>query len=1047
MEALEAIGLAAAIVQFVEFGATVIKGANDIYSTGTTEANRKLDTYASSLLNLSSSIKSHVATPNATQRTSPGLQELVAACETDCNDILVILQSLRIQGTKQRMLRSLKVSLKQTRSDKKLAALQANLERTQAAISLHIANILSADLKTVGRDVSKLADEVKGLHIRNGDHFTSITESLRSLESHSAPTATGFSSQQLQNTAEVLTTILSTQSQMQKEGAIVASLGFEQRKRRFDAIAEAHKKTLEWIYDTNLANWLETKSGIFWVSGKAGSGKSTLLKFIPNNPKTHGFVANWAAGAVPIISSHYFWSSGTDMQKSLLGLLQSLLFDIYRQHPALIPLASPGRWRSLSSAPVHVERMDPWAQQELIDALVLIANLEDSPVKICLFVDGLDEFSGDHLDLCNLLKSFSKSAHVKLCVSSRPWNVFETAFGHDSLTALAIHEHTLEDIRSYTRDRLQEHPRWDQNALSGTQPTTRSQQDSIIDQITSSANGVFLWVRLVVNSLREGLTNDDTIADLQRRLDSLPTDLEELFRHMLQGVDPIYHRKMAGMFRLALDIPRPLPLEVYYAHDRECDIEDYAMRLPISPLDQAAWQDIQRATRRQINARSRGLLEVNHSVRNIPMRTGARHVEETNDKEGGDVGFIHRSVCDFFKEDEMDQYLITTSAPNHQSMLSVLYASLVRIKIRPKKPRITCSQIDLQTTAFAFPPWYRGQEFFAMFEHQRLFPWDNAQFAAAAFRILDEVDRVECVEAGTPAAFRKAVLLNGPRRYLSAKLSLDRNYLLCLKPSPFHALGWNQYKPTTPESQSKGEREDLMDVVKELVAHGYSLRTDSGSTGYISAVAAVWRFLLISYSDILDPSNLSHDNVDRLQWLVDQTADPNVQVTVAPGSQISAFALFLVAIVDRGHIAALFVNDFHPYQVGSILAMCDRFLEQGAMDDDIVFDESTFTDRSWSSPMPGYKKWYGSGSICRWLVLGLEEVLQCVERPLDRLPGTIHLFSGILHRLIPRFDRAPGIVKENADVIRTCFDDETATGLLEAAARYKPGEVDDVGGA
>jgi len=131
------------------------------------------------------------------------------------------------------------------------------------------------------------------------------------------------------------------------------------------------------------------------------------------------------------------------MQKSLQGLLQALLYDIYRKHPALVRLASPERWDSAQSTAAL------WGRRELSDTLIFIARMQHSPVKICLFIDGLDEFSGDHLDLCSLLESFSKSDHVKLCVSSRPWNIFDTAFGSDSLKILIIHEHTTKDIRRF----------------------------------------------------------------------------------------------------------------------------------------------------------------------------------------------------------------------------------------------------------------------------------------------------------------------------------------------------------------------------------------------------------------------------------------------------------------------------------------------------------------------------------------------------------------------------------------------------------------------
>lgn len=45
------------------------------------------------------------------------------------------------------------------------------------------------------------------------------------------------------------------------------------------------------------------------------------------------------------------------------------------------------------------------------------------------FVDGLDEYDGEHVDIINVLRRFASSPSFKLCVSSRPWNVFVEAIG------------------------------------------------------------------------------------------------------------------------------------------------------------------------------------------------------------------------------------------------------------------------------------------------------------------------------------------------------------------------------------------------------------------------------------------------------------------------------------------------------------------------------------------------------------------------------------------------------------------------------------------
>lgn len=145
-------------------------------------------------------------------------------------------------------------------------------------------------------------------------------------------------------------------------------------------------------------------------------------------------------------------------------------------------------------------------------------------------MDGLDEFDGDPLDLITPLQALSRSHLVKLCVSSRHWNAFEEGFGQRPDLKIDVHDLTIDDIRAFSSDCLMSHPRWD---------TFASNEDStsIVDEIAQRSDGVFLWVFLVTRELREGLTNFDTLANLKRSLDRMPSELGPFFKHILDSVD------------------------------------------------------------------------------------------------------------------------------------------------------------------------------------------------------------------------------------------------------------------------------------------------------------------------------------------------------------------------------------------------------------------------------------------------------------------------------------------------------------------------------
>jgi hypothetical protein len=97
---------------------------------------------------------------------------------------------------------------------------------------------------------------------------------------------------------------------------------------------------------------------------------------------------------------------------------------------------------------------------ELKYALSRIGEQTAWPVCFFIFIDGLDEFSGDYFELCDTIKGFIGKQNIKACVSSRPINVFEDYFGGTASKALAIHEETAEDMRIFAEACLASHPRW-----------------------------------------------------------------------------------------------------------------------------------------------------------------------------------------------------------------------------------------------------------------------------------------------------------------------------------------------------------------------------------------------------------------------------------------------------------------------------------------------------------------------------------------------------------------------------------------------------------
>ncbi|KAI6785913.1 DNA damage-inducible protein 1 [Emericellopsis cladophorae] len=172
--------------------------------------------------------------------------------------------------------------------------------------------------------------------------------------------------------------------------------------------------------------------------------------------------------------------------KSQLGLPRTLLFDIFCQCPQLV--GRIGKKQVLGHTAEDGLSDSGWTLPTLRRVLEDIAAESNLPARVCFFIDGLDEYQGDHIDLCRDLVVLGKSPHIKLCVSSRPWNDFEDSFGQGIETKLYMQDVNREDITNYSAARLREHPCWD--SVLNWSPET----GCLVEEITLRSRGVFLWV-------------------------------------------------------------------------------------------------------------------------------------------------------------------------------------------------------------------------------------------------------------------------------------------------------------------------------------------------------------------------------------------------------------------------------------------------------------------------------------------------------------------------------------------------------------------------
>ncbi|KAI9656759.1 MAG: hypothetical protein M1821_003398 [Bathelium mastoideum] len=312
------------------------------------------------------------------------------------------------------------------------------------------------------------------------------------------------------------------------------SLDSAQAKRRFHEVDNAYGHTYDWIFSTevNFQEWLRgtIPNPVYWIQGKPGSGKSTAMKFAMVHQHTQDMLQHYRAETW-IVGGYFFHDRGSSIQKSVRGLLGELLHRILANRKDLFHLVLPTFHSLLHRMRSNEPATDSWTFQDLIDSVSSVGSKVTRNLNICFFVDALDEEEGDHKNLLlviNTLARLASNTHflVRLCVAGRPENLFKAALG--DCPTFIIQEHTKHDIESYARGRLRDE--------SKILMLDESQEEltHLITDVINRAQGVFLWVRLVVDETAEGICQGDTVRELRDDLSSIPTELEGLYTRALR---------------------------------------------------------------------------------------------------------------------------------------------------------------------------------------------------------------------------------------------------------------------------------------------------------------------------------------------------------------------------------------------------------------------------------------------------------------------------------------------------------------------------------
>ncbi|KAF7191943.1 Vegetative incompatibility protein HET-E-1 [Pseudocercospora fuligena] len=470
--------------------------------------------------------------------------------------------------------------------------------------------------------------------------------------------------QALQSTGSLLQLALQTAADDKTNNirkSILSSLRYDALNQREQNIETAYAQTYQWALENEslgIRTWLSSDDKIYWVTGKPGSGKSTFMKFLYNEPRTAGLLKRWAKDCPLVVARFYFWYLGTPIQTSTEGLLRSMLYQLISELPELAKVAFP-IYFDTSGSPVHPSNH---SFEDLLQALRRIAKSAmqlESKKCLCFFTDGLDEFRGDYLALVDLLNELSQRYAIKLLISSRPWTVFSRAY-EGVVEHLRLEDLTKSDIHLYVHNNIL-------NALSTVRRLSPHQLSydhrevlKLIDDIVEKAEGVFLWIFLVVQDVRRGIAEDDAISMLRHRVQAFPPDLNKFFKELIYDrVDRAYAQQTSQALLLAMLCAEEKPntkladticfLDYWLIVRSPTGFADSQFPFEWDPLpEEMSPPQISRCadeTRRFLSSACKDLLVLDQNS-SVDLRRRAQ------------VIFLHRTVYDFLRTQEISQLLL-----------------------------------------------------------------------------------------------------------------------------------------------------------------------------------------------------------------------------------------------------------------------------------------------------------------------------------------------------------------------------------------------------
>lgn len=410
-----------------------------------------------------------------------------------------------------------------------------------------------------------------------------------------------------------------------KNELLLRSLTFPRMGARVRNVEMALPGTCEWLFDDpRFRSWIDDSKlhhhhGFLWIKGKPGSGKSTTMK--------KAFA--WARTKWPnqLVMSYFFNArSPDDLEKSPRGLYRSWVYELLVAHVEWQPIFQQNFALKLTD-----ETVEEWTEAELMNFLIELFSDSFAPATN-IFIDALDEGHDNQVqDMVLFLENLALCAAwhgviLRICFSSRHYPYIEITKG----LSITLEDQTAhsQDIRTYVVRSLRVKNDFDTNEI----------QRLLLDR----AQGVFLWVVLVLPMMQRLYNQGRNSSTMVAKLEIVPQSLHDLFDAVLSRDSDDFDECVALLWWVLYAYKLLTPGEMYDAIQHT---------VGLSSTTGNEFQKPPNSLERYILHCSRGLVEL--ASANSETSSGFSEDEDLSKSyEEGEsspkyIQFIHQTVKDF----------------------------------------------------------------------------------------------------------------------------------------------------------------------------------------------------------------------------------------------------------------------------------------------------------------------------------------------------------------------------------------------------------------